>query len=204
MIKNIIFDFGGVIIPVDPMAYAGGMIALGCNDIAALHERFLKEQVYIRFEKGEMTSGEFRVMLRTGLDNHVTDAQLDQAWNLILGEIPPHRVKFLEGIKSKYRTFLLSNTNKIHYDHYQGRFCKTFGYSSLDDLFEKAYYSFQLNLYKPDPAIFNYVINDSNLDPSETLFIDDYLTNVEAARLIGLQAVHLADGAEIADIIAGI
>jgi len=200
MIKNIIFDFGGVIIPVEPMAYAGGMIALGCKDIYALHERFLKEQVYIRFEKGEMSPGEFRMMLRTGLDNHATDSQLDRAWNLILGEIPPHRVKFLEKIKSKYRIFLLSNTNKIHFDHYQEQFCKTYGYASLDDLFEKAYYSFHLKLYKPDPAIFEYVIKDSGLVPSETLFIDDYLTNVEAARHCGLQAVHLADGMEVAEI----
>jgi glucose-1-phosphatase len=200
MIKNIIFDFGGVIIPIDPMAYAGGMIALGCKDISALHERFMKEQVYIRFEKGEMSPEEFRMMLRTGLDNHATDEQLDRAWNLILGKIPPHRVKFLEEIKLKYRTFLLSNTNKIHYDHYQEQFCITYSYSSLDDLFEKAYYSFQLKLYKPDPAIFEFVLKDSGLEPAETLFIDDYQANVEAAGKLGLQTFHLTDGMEVAEI----
>jgi epoxide hydrolase-like predicted phosphatase len=199
-VKNIIFDFGGVIIPIDPMAYARGMIALGCKDISGLHERFMKEQVYARFEKGEMSPGEFRMMLRSGLENHATDEQLDGAWNLILGEIPPHRVNFIEKIKSKYRTFLLSNTNKIHYDHYQEQFCKTYGYDSLDNLFENAYYSFQLKLYKPDPAIFEYVLKDSSLDPAETLFIDDYLTNVEAAKQLGLQVIHLEEGMEVAEI----
>jgi epoxide hydrolase-like predicted phosphatase len=198
-IKNIIFDFGGVIIPVDPMAYAGGMIELGCSDISALHERFMKEQVYIRFEKGEMSPAEFRQMLRTGLDNHATDQQLDRAWNLILGQVPPHRVKFLEDIRSKYRTFLLSNTNSIHYDRYQDQFRKTYGYSSLDDLFEKAYYSFHLGLYKPDPAIFEYVLKNSGLDPSETLFVDDYLTNIEAAKALGLKVLHLEEGMEVVE-----
>ena len=201
MIKNIIFDFGGVIIPVDPMAYANGMIELGCRDIAGLHEKFLREEVYIRFEKGEMSPLEFRQELRTSLDNHATDATLDSAWNLILGEIPPHRVKFLEAIKLKFRTFLLSNTNKIHYDHYQEQFCNKFGYSSLDDLFEKAYYSFNIGLYKPDPAIFEYVLKDSGLVPEETLFIDDYITNIEAAKELGFKVIHLSEGSEVSEVV---
>jgi epoxide hydrolase-like predicted phosphatase len=200
-IKNIIFDFGGVIIPVDPMAFAAGLIELGCTDVLSLHEFLLKEQVYMRFEKGEMSPDEFRNMLRTGLNNHETDEQIDHAWNLILGEIPAHRVTFLESLKPKYRTFLLSNTNQIHYDHYQAQFRNTYNYPSLDSLFEKAYYSFQLKLYKPDPAIFEYVLKDSGLDPEETLFIDDYLKNVEAAKKCGLHVIHLVDGMEVAEVL---
>jgi putative hydrolase of the HAD superfamily len=200
-IKNIIFDFGGVIIPVDPMVYAEGMIELGCKDIAGLHEQFLREQVYSRFEKGEISPEEFRELLRSRFENHVTDAQLDHTWNLMLGEVPPYHVKFLEEIKSNYRTFLLSNTNKIHYDHYQAEFCKDYQYYSLDDLFEKAYYSFHLRLYKPDPAIFEFVLKDSGLIAKETLFIDDNRENVEAAKRIGLQGIHLAQGMDVMEIV---
>lgn len=201
LIKNIIFDFGGVIIPVDPMAFAAGLIELGCTDVLGLHERFMAEQVYSRFDKGEMSPAEFRMLLRSGLSNHTTDEQLDRAWNFILGEIPPHRVNFLEALKPKYRTFLLSNTNKIHHDRYQARFRETYGYPSLNDLFEKAYYSFQLKLYKPDPAIFEFVLKDSELKPEETLFVDDYKTNIEAAKQLGLQTIHLEEGMEVADIL---
>jgi glucose-1-phosphatase len=201
-IKNIIFDFGGVILPVDPMGFAAGLIELGCPDVLGLHDRFMEEHVYSRFEKGEMSPGEFRMMLRTGLINHASDEQLDKAWNLILGEIPPHRIKFLESLKPNFRTFLLSNTNKIHYDRYQTQFRETFGYPSLDNLFEKAYYSFHLRLYKPDPAIFEFVLNDSGLKPEETLFVDDFEINIEAAKKLGLQTIHLEDGMEIVDILA--
>ncbi len=200
-IKNIIFDFGGVILPVDPMAFAGGLIDLGCTDVLSLHEYLMKEQVYSRFEKGEMSPGEFRNLLRTGVNDHVTDEQLDEVWNLILGEIPAHRVRFLESLKPKYRTFLLSNTNKIHYDRYQEQFRETYGYPTLDDLFEKAYYSFQLKLYKPDPAIFEFVLKDSGLVPEETLFVDDFKANIDAAKKCGLQTIHLADGMEVADLL---
>lgn len=201
-IKNIIFDFGGVILPVDPMAFAAGLIELGCTNVLGLHERFMAEHVYSRFEKGEMSPGEFRMMLRTGLSNHVSDEQLDRAWNLILGEIPPHRIRFLESLKPIYRTFLLSNTNKIHYDRYQAQFRETYRYPSLNNLFEKAYYSFQLKLYKPDPAIFEFVIKDSGLKPEETLFVDDYASNIKAAKKLGLRTIHLEEGMEVADILA--
>jgi glucose-1-phosphatase len=201
-IKNIIFDFGGVIIPVDPMAFAAGLIELGCTNVLGLHERFMSERVYSRFEKGEMSPAEFRLELRNGLSNHATDEQLDNAWNLILGEIPPHRVKFLESLNPSYRTFLLSNTNKIHYDRYQEQFRVSYGYPSLDNLFEKAYYSFLLKLYKPDPAIFEFVLKDSGLKPEETLFVDDYASNIEAAKKLGLQTIHLEEGMEVTDILA--
>jgi putative hydrolase of the HAD superfamily len=201
-IKNIIFDFGGVIIPVDPMAFAGGLMNLGCTDVLSLHEFFLREEVYMRFEKGEISPDEFRKMLRTGIDNHVSDEQLDQAWNLIIGEIPPHRVDFLEKLRTKYRIFLLSNTNKIHYDFYQDQFRKMYSYPSLDSLFEKAYYSFKLKLYKPDPAIFEFVLKDSGLKPEETVFIDDFKTNIDAAKQLGLHTIHLKEGMEVAEILA--
>lgn len=200
-IKNIIFDFGGVIIPVNVMAFAGGLLNLGCTDVLGMHERFMAEEVYSRFEKGEMSPGEFRQMLRTGLNDHATDEQLDKAWNLIIGEIPPHRVDFLDKLRSKYRIFLLSNTNKIHYDFYQEQFRKIYGYPSLDSLFEKAYYSFHLKLYKPDPAIFEFVMKDSGLKPEETLFVDDYTSNIEAAKKLGLHTIHLQEGMEVVDLL---
>jgi glucose-1-phosphatase len=202
VVKNIIFDFGGVILPVDPMAFAAGLIELGCTDVLAVHERFMTEHVYSRFEKGEMSPGEFRLMLRAGLPNHATDQQLDQAWNLILGEIPSHRVRFLVSLKPEYRTFLLSNTNQIHYDRYQEQFRETYGYPSLDNLFEKAYYSFHLGLYKPDPAIFKFVLNDRGLNPEETLFVDDYASNIEAAKSLGLQTIHLTEDIEVSNILS--
>lgn len=203
-IKNIIFDFGGVILPVDPMAFAAGLIELGCTDVLGLHDKFMTDHIYSRFEKGEMSPGEFRKMLRTGLNDHVTDEQLDKAWNLILGEIPPHRVSFLESLKPGYRTFLLSNTNKIHYDRYQEQFRETYGYPSLDNLFEKAYYSFHLKLYKPDPAIFEFVLNDSGLKAEETLFVDDYASNIEAAKRLGLKTIHLTDDLEVSNILSSL
>ena len=202
MIRNIIFDFGGVILPVEPMDYGRRMMDLGCNDIQGLHKRFEQEKVYMRFEKGEISPAEFRDLLRSSLENHVSDEKLDAAWNLMLGEIPAHRVRFLESLKGNYRTFLLSNTNIIHYHHYQQQFCKSYGYDSLDTLFEKAYYSYQLKMYKPDPDIFHFVLNDSGLLAKETLFIDDNPDNIKSAEKLGIKVIHLKKGMEVGDTVS--
>lgn len=194
-IKNIIFDFGGVILNVNPMAFATGLTELGCKDMEGLHNRFIKDNVYMRFEKGQMSPATFRAELKSALNNHVTDIQIDWAWNLILGNFTQEPIRFLTEIKRQFRTFLLSNTNSIHYDCFQTEFRKKFNSNSMDELFEKAYYSFQMNLYKPEPEIFEYVINDSRLNPEETLFVDDNILNIESASQCGLQTLHYVENA---------
>jgi putative hydrolase of the HAD superfamily len=200
-IKNLIFDFGGVIIDIHPMTYVEEMLKLGNTNVSEMHESFIREKVYRRFETGALSADEFRDLIRANLPNHATNAQIDHAWNLIIGEIPGHRMDFLVSLKAKYRTFLLSNTNPIHYDHYQEYTRKTFGMPSLDSLFEKAFFSFKLGLYKPDHDIFQFVLQDSGLDPAETVFIDDMEENVEAARQCGMQGIHLAEGMDVTEIL---
>lgn len=199
IIKNLIFDFGGVIIEIKPMVYVSALLDMGCSDLPGLHDAFVKEGIYRKFETGQLTSDEFRDRIRVALPDHASDQAIDHAWNLILGEIPAHRIQWLQQLKSKYRTFLLSNTNPIHFDYYQEYMVRTFNVS-LDSLFEKAYYSFQIGMYKPDREIFEFVLSDNGLDPSETAFIDDMAENIEAAKQIGLQGIHLHSGADITEI----
>ena len=200
-IKNLIFDFGGVIIDIHPMTYVEELLKLGSKSVREMHETFVREQVYRKFETGVLSADQFRELVRAHIPNHASNARIDQAWNLIIGEIPPYRFDFLVSLKPEYRTFLLSNTNPIHFDYYQEYTRKTFGLPSLDSLFEKAYFSFKIGLYKPDHDIFHYVLNDSGLDPAETVFIDDVEENVEAARQCGMQGIHLSEGMDITEIV---
>jgi putative hydrolase of the HAD superfamily len=121
----------------------------------------------------------------------VSDASIDKAWNALLLDIPPERIRLLEQLRNHYRIFLLSNSNKIHYDQYVSDFRATFGYNDFDALFEKAWFSFNIGLKKPHRVIFDYVAEHSNLVPAETLFIDDTLMHVQGAAEAGLHAHHL-------------
>jgi len=81
-------------------------------------------------------------------------------------------------------------------------FREKFGYPDFDALFEKAYFSFQIRLKKPGRAVFEYVLNDRKLSPSETLFIDDSIQHIEGALSTGMQAryLDLSAGENITDL----
>ena len=155
--------------------------------------------IFGQIETGAITPQHFRDELRRFFRKPVTDEQLDDAWNAMLLDIPEPRIRLLESLRNDYRIFLLSNSNEIHYMKFLERFRKQSGYADFDALFEKAYFSFLIGLRKPSPEIFSHVLNESMLEPSETLFIDDTLMHVEGAVKAGIHACHLAldEGEEI-------
>lgn len=193
-IKNIIFDFGGVICNIDLNLTVQKFKDLGMRKTAPGHSLADSTGLFDAFETGAIGSGQFRDELRNFFVDPVTDEQLDEAWNALLLDIPEPRIRLLEDLRNHYRIFLLSNSNEIHYNRYFENFRSQFGYAGFDDLFEKAYFSFRIGLKKPSPEIFRFVMRESRLEPSETLFIDDMLVHVEGAGNAGIHAHHLALG----------
>jgi glucose-1-phosphatase len=195
IIRNIIFDFGGVICDLDIPKTEQKFREFGPpkeknpaeGKDSALRFDLLVEQ----YEKGLISSHEFRDVIRNHYQVPPTDETIDDTWNALLAGIPEKRIQLLEDIRHQYRIFLLSNSNEIHYHHYLQDFRIKSGLQDFDDLFEKAYFSFRIHLSKPGKEIFEYVLNDSVLVPSETLFIDDTLKHVETARSLGINGYHL-------------
>ena len=199
-INNIIFDFGAVIINIDPDAVLRSLMENGISNIGKLNEALTDKQIYRDLETGAVEPAEFRAAIRETLGIPISDESIDAIWNSILLDIPPERVAFLNRLKTKYNIYLLSNTNAIHYDHYNRYFIDTYDYPSLDSFFKRAWYSHLLGVRKPDPAIFQLVLNDGRLDPAKTAFIDDMKVNVDAAATLGIHPVHLPEGKEIMDL----
>ena len=113
---------------------------------------------------------------------------------------PSERIELLKRLKNKYRLFLLSNTNAIHLAAFQKIYREAFNNELLSDLFEKVYYSHEVKLRKPNKEVYEFVLKDSHLIPAETLFIDDALVNVEAARESGMKGIHIQPGQTILDL----
>lgn len=189
-IKNIIFDLGNVILDIDLDRTIVAMKKLGVDNFEDLYNLVEQDPLFDHYEKGLISSSEFRNGLRKYFNKPLSDEELDEAWGKILLDFDPKRVEFVKSLKTKYRLFLLSNTNAIHYDMYNGNLLRSFGHS-LDSMFEKAYYSYRVGMRKPDTGIFEHVIKDSRLNPTDTMFIDDNQENIEAAKRTGLQTIHL-------------
>jgi FMN phosphatase YigB (HAD superfamily) len=196
-IKNIIFDFGGVICNLDVQLTERRFRELGMTEFDPAYSLAGGESIFSVFERGAITPGQFREGLRKSLPPGVTDAAIDEAWNAMLLDIPPDRIRLLQSLRDRYRIFLLSNSNEIHYQCYLARFREQFGYDDFDALFEKAYFSFHLKMQKPEPGIFEYVINQHSLHPNETLFIDDSPRHAEGARRVFIHGILLSHGTDL-------
>lgn len=199
-IKSIIFDFGNVLLNIDPALSAKAFTELGITEGIDFWGSRSSADLLVGLEKGSITPDEFRKGAMKMLVPGVKPQQVDEAWNALLLDLPPKRVEKLKSLKSQYRLFILSNSNQIHYECFMSRFEKEFGFP-LDDLFEKLWFSHQAGMVKPNEEIFRFVLKDASLDPNETLFIDDTLVHVEAARKVGINAVHLQPGMEITDLL---
>ena len=190
-IKNIIFDYGNVIYNIDFSLAQQAWTALGIQNVESFFGHGQQNALFDAFDKGEITAAQFRDQIRliTGNDS-LTDKQIDDAWNSMLLTVQPGTHDLLLQLKARYRTFLLSNINAIHYDHIMGQLKRDFDFEGNDHLFEKVYYSHFIGMRKPNSNIFEFVLQDSNLDPAETLFIDDSPQHLATAGKLGIQT-HL-------------
>lgn len=191
MIRNIIFDLGGVILNIDFERSATAFKNLGIDDFDQLYSKAVQNDLFSDLEMGKISAEDFRNELRKLSNLPLSDEQIDHAWNAIILDFPPERLALLQNIRLNYRCFLLSNTNKIHYNVYQADLRNNHGIDGLESLFEKAYFSHDLGLRKPNANIFEYVINRHHLKLEETLFVDDSMQNIEAAEALGLQTLYI-------------
>lgn len=198
--EAIIFDLGGVILNIDHQAPVRAFAQLGIPDFDLHYSKISQSSLFVDLEIGAISPEIFRDRLRENLPVPLTDEQINQAWNTILLDFPEKRIRSLERLKTEYRTFLLSNTNIIHFETFSHTLKTNYGYAEMGELMEKAYYSHQLGLRKPDPQIFRHVIEDANLNPERTLFIDDTEEHILAAQKLGLGVHHLKDGENIEDL----
>ncbi|NHB68950.1 HAD family hydrolase [Perlabentimonas gracilis] len=190
-IKNIIFDLGGVILNIDYHLTIDAYKNLGITDFDSMFTQAQQVGLFDQLDKGLVTPAQFRDGIRQISNPALTDKQIDDAWNAMLLDFPPQRLDVLEKVKPHYSTFLLSNTNAIHIEEYNKVLHKTFGVDNLSVYFDKEYYSHLIHMRKPDAEAFEIILRENNLNPSETLFIDDTQQHVEGARKLGILAHHL-------------
>ena len=199
-IKNIIFDFGGVLYDIRYENIADTFRSYGIQNFESHYTKAAQSSFIDDFEIGKITVPEFRNCIRTLAGKPLNNEQIDKAWNAILIDMPIHRFEFLCSLKEKYNLYLFSNTNQLNYDLFYRQLKTKFGADLFAECFKKAYFSFLIGKKKPFPDAFRYVIEDAGIDPKETLFIDDSPQHIEGAKQAGLNAFHLKDSTDITEL----
>ena len=201
-IKNIIFDYGNVIFEIDFERAQQAFRNLGIKDVESVFAHSGQNPLFDKFDKGLIGASEFRSGVRelSGMKNS-TDEEIDKAWNSLLIGVPEGNHDLLLNLKNKYRTFLLSNNNEIHYSFIMDYLKKDYGMEDNSNLFEKDYYSHLMGMRKPNKDIFEKVLDEQGLVPEETMFIDDSPQHLETAGQLGLQVVLFNSPKELKNLI---
>lgn len=184
-IKNLLIDFGGVLINLDRSRCIENFKQLGLQNVESLLGIYGQQGIFMQQEKGLITSAEFRDGIRKLINKDVTDEQIDTAWNSFLVDIPTTKLDLLLKLREKYVVYLLSNTNEIHWEWSCQHAFPYRGFQAAD-YFEKIYLSYEMKMLKPDREIFSAVLNDAGIDPKETFFIDDSEANCTTAASLGI------------------
>lgn len=192
VISNLIFDLGGVILDLSVDHTLQSFSALSGLEKETVKRIFLNTPEFERYEKGEIDDHGFRDFIRKVYGVQCTDGEVDASWNDMLRGIPIVKLELLKKLKDNYRVYLLSNTNGIHLHHINEVMLPAItGERSLDPYFHRTYYSHRMGKRKPDAEIFEQVLEENNLLPGETLFLDDNSNNVAGARALGIQTVYV-------------
>jgi len=189
MINAIIFDFGDIFINLDKPATISGLQKLGMKE---WNNEF--DQLNLSFEVGAISPEDFVGGFQKQLPN-ASKEDILKAWNAVLADFPFYRLEFLQELSKKYRLFLLSNTDSIHINTFEEKSGVSF-YKDFYACFEKVYFSFDIGMRKPDPKIYQFVLNENNLIAENTLFVDDKTENTDSAATLGIKVWNLQVGKE--------
>lgn len=187
MIKNIIFDLAGVVMNLNLQRDTEALIGVGLPDFEGCLAREEIFRPILDYVNGLISADEFLGKIRSQCSADATDQQILYAMDAVLDDIPKQRLERIIAMRKHYRVFLLSNIYDVAWRHAVGEIEKA-GYSVVD-CFERVFLSYEMSLAKPDPRIFQAVIDATGIVPEETLYYDDSRSNIEAGNKMGFHSV---------------
>lgn len=196
VIKNIVFDLGGVIMTLDPAEALRRFKALGLSDAERYLDAYTQSGIFGNLEEGKITAEDFRSKLSSLTGHELTFDECKHAWLGYRKDVPQRNLDLLKELRAKdYRLILLSNTNPFMMDWALSSEFDGKG-SSLNDYFDALYLSYRLGIMKPAPDFFRQVLDNENILPEEALFVDDGPRNVEAAGKLGFMTMCPDNGSD--------
>jgi len=198
MIKNVIFDMGGVIVDVHRDAAIQQFKAIGVADADRLIDANNHKGLFLAFEAGEVDAETFRRLLSAHAGKDISMEEVVMAWRSIISRPLVYKLDYIFALRKQYKLYLLSNNNPILID-----WARTSDFSEaglpITHYFDKLYISYEMKCTKPGRLIFEKMIQDSGLKPSETLFVEDGLLNIQTAQELGFHVYPAQNGEDWRD-----
>ena len=190
-IRLIIFDLGNVVFEVinrNAFRYWAQVTSL---PEAYFAEHHVPDWILQKFERGELTPGEFHKVLIRYKKVDLSFEDFSFGWNSIFGEVYPEIHFALQRMSASVLLAALTNTNELHRKIWSDKYAETI------KLFNRIFISSQLGFRKPEERAFRHVINAFNLKPHEILFFDDIFENIAKAYALGIHAVQVSNPIDV-------
>lgn len=185
----LILDLGGVLFNIDFERTRHAMEALpGYNGSAITFGVEQQSDVFVAYDRGDITTPEFRSSLRSAYGYTCSDQDLDRAWCAILNNglfaDALDRIKLFKARFHASRTVILSNISELHHQDSAQR-C-----TSVFDAVDNVYLSYVMRLRKPDPQALLHVCHAEGYMPQNAILVDDSHANCQAASALGMTVLH--------------
>lgn len=188
-IRAIIFDLGGVIVRTEDRAPRDALaVRLGMSYDELSQVVFDKDSARMA-TVGKITTDQHWETVRSNLDLNEEEFAALKLEFWAGDELDTGLVDYLRSKRSKFKTALLSNA----WDNLRGVIEN--GYQ-IGDAFDVIVISAEVGVKKPDLSIYQIVLEKLQVSPEEAVFVDDFIENIEAARMFGMHAVHFKDPVE--------
>ncbi len=183
----VVFDIGNVLLPFDYGRALRALRRAGTKDpdLAAV------EEARLTYERGGLPRRDFLDLLRREFGHPGPPEEIERAWEDIF-EPNPWVWSLVERLHGHHALYLFSNIGCLHHDYIRRRY-------PVFRLFRGGVFSYRARSMKPEPEIFHAALQEFGANPGRILYLDDLISNVEAARGHGWQAAlyHPSQHAEI-------
>lgn len=196
-IKHIIFDLGNVLLNINPSLTDTALRELKIPDFDTVYQNLVKQDIFNQLETNHISGAQFIEAIKSAAGIPIQDYEIINAWNALLLDFPLRRLQILQQLQLHYDLVLLSNTNEIHEQQFNKTLLSAHGIPNIGVFFDKVYYSHRVGMRKPNPALFQRVLDECSFKPEHTLFIDDIEENTNAASALGIQTIWLKEGMTI-------
>lgn len=206
MIKNLIFDLGGVVVTLDPNEAYSRFEKLGISDARQQMGVYGQTGIFKAVEDGSIDADEFCRQLAMQAQaksaffpNEPSPCysfdEAQWAWMGYIKDVPVERLRNLLKLKEKYNVCLLSNTNPFIMNWAESENFSGDGHS-ISHYFHEIYCSCRLKDYKPSPSIYKKVLALSGFKAEETVFVDDGPSNITSAESVGIRGLLVPENAD--------
>jgi len=196
MIKEIIFDLGGVLVGVDYRCFLNRLanaLHISTTELIAQSQNGAHQD----YMKGLITAEQFVDSVRKQYNQPISMERFRDIWESMIMEQDDDVTRIVTQLSKRYPLSLLSNTDPWHFNY-----CKS-NYPVVS-MFKRYFLSYECHLLKPDPNFYKLVAHELAAEATECLFIDDLEENVNAAKEVGYQVIHFKDAGALQNSLAAL